>query len=126
MQNRRVLDEISQVPKTIAKDAVVEGPIEGFDNYLIHGEVRGDSDVHGAVMLSAQCRWMGHVMADIVVVKGQVEGDITARNKIELRNGSVVNGNIKAPFVSIGHSATLHGAVHPDSHITHFSERRSS
>lgn len=126
MPDRRVLDEIKEIPKTIGKDDVVEGPINGFENYLVHGEVRGDSDVHGALMLSSKCRWLGHVMADVVVVKGLVEGNITARNKIELRSGAVVNGDIKAPFVSIGHDATLNGAVHPDSHVTHFAERRSS
>jgi len=125
MSKRRALDDISQLPKTIERGAVHMGNIEGMDNYLIHGQVFGDSDVQGTLMLSEKCVWKGNVVADVVVVKGKVDGNISARSKIELRNTASVHGNLQAPIVAIEHGAKLRGNIHNDSLITHFQERRT-
>lgn len=125
MSKRRALDDISRLPKTIERGAVHMGNIEGMDNYLVHGQVFGDSDVQGTLMLSENCVWKGKVVADVVVIKGKVEGDVVARSKIELRNTAVVVGNLQAPIVAIEHGATLRGNIQKESLITHFQERRT-
>lgn len=125
MSRRRALDDISQLPKTIERGVVHMGNIEGMDNYVVHGQVFGDSDIQGTLMLSDNCVWKGRVMADVVVIKGKVDGDVIARSKIELRNTAEVIGDLKAPIVAIEHGAKLHGEIHEESLITHFQERRT-
>ena len=125
MTKRRVLDDISQLPKTIERGAVHMGNIEGMDNYLVHGQVFGDSDVQGTLMLSENCIWKGNVVADVVVIKGKVTGNITARSKIELRNTARIVGNLQAPILAVEHGANIRGDIHNDCFITHFEERRT-
>ncbi|MDH5648539.1 MAG: polymer-forming cytoskeletal protein [Gammaproteobacteria bacterium] len=125
MAKRRVLDEVDRVPKVIGRNAVYMGRLESEDGYLVHGEVYGDSDIQGILMLAQDCHWKGTIVADSVIVKGSVEGDITARNKLELRDTAKVVGNLKAPLVAISHEAYLRGEVHEDCLVTHFPERRA-
>ena len=125
MAKRRVLDDIQSVPKTIGRGAVHMGNINGADNYLVHGQVIGDSDIQGTLMLSADCKWKGNIIADVVIIKGRVEGDIAARSKIELRNTATVVGDLQAPIVAIEHGAKVKGSVHEESYVTHFQERRT-
>lgn len=124
MANRRVLDNIHVVPKTIDRNAVYMGNLNGSDNYLVHGQVFGDSDLRGTLMLSEDCQWKGNIVADVVVVKGEVNGDITAHSKIELRNTAKVTGLLSAPIVAIAHGASLEGEVDQESFVTHFEESR--
>jgi len=44
----------------------------------VRGKVQGESDVQGAVVIANGGHWVGLLKADIVVVAGQVEGDILA------------------------------------------------
>lgn len=124
MAKRRILDDLQKVPKILERGSVTLGDIQGADNYVVHGEVYGDSDIQGTLMLAEDCRWKGNIIADVVVVKGRVEGEITANTKIELRDSAQVTGELRAPIVAIAHGATVRGEVHEDSFVTHFQERR--
>lgn len=125
MVKRRVLDSIQRLPKVIGRNAVYMGRLDSEDSYLIHGEVYGDSDINGVLMLSEDCTWKGDITADSVIVKGRVIGDITARIKLELRDTADVEGDISAPMIAISHNAKLKGEVHEESLVTHFPERRT-
>lgn len=125
MARRRILDEIQHVPKTIERGAVFKGTLQGDENYLVHGEVYGDSDLSGVLMIGNECRWKGDINADVVIVKGIVLGNIMARTKIELRNGAKVSGDVNAPMVAIAHGAYVRGVVHEDCIVNHFHEQRT-
>jgi cytoskeletal protein CcmA (bactofilin family) len=125
MAKRRVLDGIQRLPKVIGRNAVYMGRLDSEDSYLVHGEVYGDSDINGVLMLSENCSWKGAITADSVIVKGCVYGDITARIRLELRDTAYVEGDIRAPMISISHNARLRGEVHEESLVTHFPERRT-
>lgn len=125
MTKRRVLDNMRQLPSTIAQDQAYIGNLHGKDNYLVQGEVRGDGDVEGAVMLARACRWQGNVVADTVVIRGRVEGNVTARFKLELRSTAHVSGNVSSPLIAVAEGAVVQGNISRDSLVTHFKERRT-
>ena len=125
MTKRRTLDELRQLPSTIARDQAYVGNLLGKDNYLVQGEVLGDSDVEGVVMLSQNCHWQGNVVADTVVVRGRVVGNVTARFKLELRSTAHVSGYISSPLIAVAEGAVVQGGISRDSMISHFKERRA-
>ena len=125
MTKRRTLDGLQKLPSSIARDAVYVGNLSGKDNYLVHGEVHGNSDVQGVLMLAPGCRWKGNVIADHVVIRGRVEGDVVARFKLELRASAHVTGNISGPLIALAEGAVVQGRVSRDSAISRFKERRS-
>ena len=108
----------------VGKEAVFVGKLEGFENYVVHGRVRGDSDLHGMLMVGPTCQWEGNILADVVIVKGLVQGNVTARQKVELRSTARVSGLVRAPVVAVGEGAVVQGGMAPEAAITHFVERR--
>ncbi len=125
MTKRRSLDGMRDLPSTIARDQAFIGNLQGKDNYLVRGMVRGNSDVEGAVMLAQDCRWQGNVVADTVVIRGRVEGNVTARFKLELRSTAQVSGNVSSPLIAMAEGAVVQGSIGRDSMVTHFKERRT-
>lgn len=125
MKNQRVLDGIKKVPTTLKQGLVFVGNLEGRDNFIVHGAVVGNSDVDGALMLGPHSTWRGNIAADVVVIKGKVQGNVTARLKLELRETAVVIGNLASPLVAIARGAKVQGRVAQDSCVTHFVERRA-
>ena len=125
MTKNRTLDHLEKIPTTLNRDVVFTGHLEGMDNYIVHGEVVGDSDVHGAIMLGPQSHWKGNVTADVVIIRGAVEGNVTARVKLEIRDTAEVAGDIFGPLIAIAEGARITGRVPADSCITRFTERRN-
>jgi cytoskeletal protein CcmA (bactofilin family) len=125
MVKRRVLDEVGKLPSMIERDAVYVGNLEGRDNYVVHGEVTGDADLEGALMLGPGCRWRGNIRADVVVVRGRVTGDIQARAKLDLRATARVTGNVSAPLIAIADGAVVQGELGGDGVINRYTERRT-
>ena len=114
-----------QLPSTIAREQAYIGNLQGKDNYLVQGEVRGDCDVEGAMMLAQGCRWQGNVVADTIVIRGRVEGNVTARFKLELRSTAHVSGHVSSPLIAVAEGAVVQGNISRDSMVTHFKERRT-
>ena len=64
------------------------------------------------VEVAADCRVEGSIHARFVVIFGQVLGPINATEKIDVRDGGVVDGDITAPRVAIAEGGNFKGKVH--------------
>lgn len=125
MSRRRSLDNLDKFPTTVGREAVHVGLFAGRDNYVVHGQVHGDSDIDGVLMIGPDGLWVGNITADMVVVKGRVEGNIQARFKLELRPSARIKGNLNSPLIAVAEGAVIQGRVSPDSMVTHFTDRRT-
>jgi cytoskeletal protein CcmA (bactofilin family) len=126
-RKRRTLDRIEGFATVIGPDSVIAGTFGGKDNYLVQGRVTGQCDLTGTFMLAAGGQWLGDVLADNVIVAGEVEGDVTARVKLELAATARIRGNLRSPAIAIAQGAVYEGGVSMarDTHMTHYSERRT-
>ena len=122
MQRHRIIDHLTvplnrwpALASTVARDK----------NYIAHGEVQGDCDIQGALLIAEGCRWRGNIHAQVVIIKGRVEGNIQADDKLELRDYCQVYGSLSAPLIAIGHLAKLRGEIDNSSLVSHFPERRA-
>jgi cytoskeletal protein CcmA (bactofilin family) len=120
-----MLDNLPQLPSTIAGEQAYIGNLQGKENYLVRGYVRGDCSVEGVMMLAEGCRWQGNVEADTVVIRGRVTGNVTAHFKLELRSTAHVSGNISSPMIAVAEGAVVLGKISGDSMVTRFKERRT-
>ena len=86
----------------IGRETKFRGEISGSTDLLIDGDVDGVIRLTGAKLT---VRPDGHVKATIaaqdVVIAGHVEGEIRATGRVELRDGSVVLGDVCATSLSI-------------------------
>jgi cytoskeletal protein CcmA (bactofilin family) len=98
----------------IGRETKLRGEISGSTDLLIDGVVNGTIHLTGAkVTVLTEGRVFATISAQDVVVAGQVEGEIRATGRVELRSGSVVVGDICATRLSIEEGATLRGGVDP-------------
>ena len=125
-QRRRSADQLTVFSSQVGIGTLLQGELNGKGSYHIQGEVVGDSDIEGAVVLAAGAYWKGNVTADYVQIAGKVEGNVAARSKIELTATAVVTGDLSAPVVAMAEGALYEGAISRprNTQVTRYSERR--
>ena len=96
----------------LGQSMVLRGELEGREDLLVEGQF------DGTINLQDHCLTIGphgQVKADIharqVVVQGSVTGDITAREKIEIRKTGHVVGGLVAAGVAIEDGAYFKGSI---------------
>jgi cytoskeletal protein CcmA (bactofilin family) len=100
---------------TIGPSITIKGDVSGDEDLMIQGQVEGKVKLakHNVTIGSE-----GHVKADVsgrtVVVEGQVEGDIHAKEQIILRHTARVEGSIAAPRVTLEDGAVFRGGIEMD------------
>ncbi len=98
----------------IGRETKFRGEISGSTDLIIDGEVDGVIRLTGAKLtVRAEGRVKATIAAQDVVIAGQLEGEIRATGRVELRDGSVVLGDVCAKSLSIEDGATLRGGVDP-------------
>ncbi len=86
----------------IASDAKIEGTIKFGETMLIDGKVDGKIITDKGELV---VRETGTVKADVnvrtAVIEGSVEGNITASDKVQLKQKAHLTGNLKAKTLVI-------------------------
>ncbi len=90
------------------------GELTGSSDLIVDGEVEGQIRLPGArLTIRPEGRVRASISAQEVVVSGRVEGEIRATGRVELRDGSIVLGDICTARLSMEDGATIKGAVDP-------------
>jgi cytoskeletal protein CcmA (bactofilin family) len=88
------------------------GSLKFTEELHIAGSFEGTIDAIGALVIrkGATCS-ADYVKAASIVVDGVVNGPMTAGDRIEMRAGSVVHGNVSASRLRIADGVTFDGSV---------------
>ncbi len=88
------------------------GTLHFTDELHIEGSFTGTIDAQGALVLKkgSTCQ-ADFVRAASIVVEGSVQGDLTAGDRIEMKTGSSVRGNITASKLRIADGVSFEGSV---------------
>ena len=91
---------------------VVEGELHGDEDVTIEGQVEGTITLKQHVLtIGPHGRIQADVLAKSVVVMGEVIGDIEAIEKVSITAEGKVDGDIRAPRVSITEGARFRGGI---------------
>jgi len=125
-KSRRTLDHVGQFTSMLGPQSVYKGVFQGKDSHIVYGEVQGECDIDGTLVLGEGGRWRGNIHARNVVIAGEVEGDIRADGKLELARTAVVRGKISSPVVAIARGAVHDGSIRmtDQTKVTRFEDRR--
>ena len=115
-QARRPLGESRRSIATgvvnIGKSVLIKGELNGSEDFTIEGQVEGKIELREhALTVGPNGRIKAQVFAKEVVVLGEVTGNITATDKVHIRENGSVNGDITAPRVAIDEGAHLRGSI---------------
>jgi cytoskeletal protein CcmA (bactofilin family) len=96
---------------TIPANTTLIGEIRSAGRIRIEGRVEGTGDIDGLLLLTNECVWKGKLTADVVIIEGTVEGEIIAREKLEIHAKSNINGKVTSPLISIAEGAVVNGTL---------------
>src|SRR5215467_14427647 len=96
----------------IGKSVVIKGELNGSEDLTIEGHVEGTIQLKDNVLtIGPNGKIKASIFAKSVIVLGEVIGNVTASDKVDIRdNGSVV-GDLIAPRVAIAEGAHFRGSV---------------
>lgn len=96
----------------IGKSVVIKGELNGSEDLTIEGRVEGTIDLRENVLtIGPNGKIKAQVYAKSVIVLGAVTGNITASEKIDIRDGGTVEGDLVSPRVGISEGAHFRGTV---------------
>ena len=102
----------------IGPGAVFKGLL-GFEGTVcIDGKFEGQVDTVGTLIIGEAGEIIADIEAGIVVCKGQVKGNVTATQKVEMHPSSKITGNVKSPSLSIEIGAKVEGSIDMSNTIT--------
>jgi cytoskeletal protein CcmA (bactofilin family) len=96
----------------IGKSVVIKGELNGSEDLTIEGHVEGTIQLRDHVLtIGPNGRIKAQVFAKAVIVLGEVTGNVTASDKVDIRDNGSVDGDIVAPRVAIAEGAHFRGSV---------------
>ena len=96
----------------IGKSVVIKGELNGSEDLTIEGHVEGKIELKDHVLtIGPNGKIKAQVFAKAVIVLGEVNGNVTASEKVDIRDGGSVDGDIISPRVAIAEGAHFRGSV---------------
>jgi len=96
----------------IGKSVVIKGELNGSEDLTIEGHVEGTIQLRDHVLtIGPNGRIKAQVFAKAVIVLGEVTGNVTASDKVDIRDNGSVDGDIVSPRVAIAEGAHFRGSV---------------
>jgi cytoskeletal protein CcmA (bactofilin family) len=96
----------------IGKSVVIKGELNGSEDLTVEGHVEGKIELKDHVLtIGPNGKIKAQVFAKAVIVLGEVNGNVTASEKVDIRDGGSVDGDIISPRVAIAEGAHFRGSV---------------
>ena len=97
---------------TIGKSLVIKGEVTGSESLYIDGRVEGSINLPGnRVTVGRNGVVAANVTAREIVVQGKVRGNMTASDRVDIRNEGSLTGDVVAQRISIEDGAYFKGGI---------------
>ncbi|MDR2535853.1 MAG: polymer-forming cytoskeletal protein [Treponema sp.] len=93
----------------LSSDIDFSGTLSFEKPFLVRGKLSGEIIAHGLLMVDTEGVVEAHIHAPKVIVRGFVNGNITAADSIELTATGKVTGNINTPILSMEAGSLFNG-----------------
>jgi cytoskeletal protein CcmA (bactofilin family) len=103
------MNETSATQTIIAEDIDINGSIKSGSSIQFDGKLNGDLTCAANAVIGANAVVKGNISAESAIIKGQVNGNINARDRIELKSTAKLNGDIRAKRLTVEDGVTFVG-----------------
>ncbi len=93
----------------IAEDVEVTGTIKCDSNIQINGKLNGDLNCTGNAVVGNTAQIKGNINVEAVTVFGQINGNVVAKDRIELKSSARMLGDIKSKRLTVEDGVTFVG-----------------
>jgi cytoskeletal protein CcmA (bactofilin family) len=96
----------------IGKTVVIRGELKGSEDLIVDGHLEGTISLsEGRLTIGPNAHVAADLTAKDVLIMGKLQGNIVASGRVELRAGSVVEGNVHALRLAVEDNAVFRGKV---------------
>ena len=99
------------VETVLAVEALFEGKITGKTNVEVRGVLNGTCEIEGLAVVAESGSVTGDLIATDVVVEGQVQGNLVASNKMELRAKAKIEGDVRSAVLAMAEGCVINGKI---------------
>lgn len=97
---------------TIGPSIFIKGDLSGEEDLIIEGRVEGKVDLkQNNVTIGKNGRVKADIFGRVVIVEGEVDGNVFAREQAILRQSGAIRGNITAPRVVLEDGSRFKGSI---------------
>ena len=97
---------------TIGPSIFVQGDLSGEEDLVVEGRVEGKVDLKkNHVTVGKNGRVRADLFAKVVVVEGEVDGNVFASEQAILRQSGAIRGNITSPRVILEDGSRFRGSI---------------
>ncbi|MEO6034938.1 MAG: polymer-forming cytoskeletal protein [Verrucomicrobiota bacterium] len=93
----------------LTSDVEIKGNIKFSGELTFEGKLDGEIQTDGTLLLGDSAVINGNINALAVVVRGKVNGNITAKEKIEIKTKAELFGDIRASKLTVEEGVTFVG-----------------
>jgi cytoskeletal protein CcmA (bactofilin family) len=108
---RRIQDTTNGPTTYVAASTTIVGTIAGKGAYVFCGTIEGDCDIEGPLTLAAGGHWRGTLKATDIVVAGVVEGDVVAKQRVEILGTARITGSLAGNSIAVAEGAIIEGEI---------------
>ncbi|TAM84726.1 MAG: polymer-forming cytoskeletal protein [Acidobacteria bacterium] len=102
----------SQVQATIGRSIVLKGELSANEDLVIDGQFEGTVNLQDhCLTVGSNGKIKAEIQARQVVIYGAVNGNVSAREKVEVRRTGNVTGDLRSASVSIEEGAYFKGSI---------------
>jgi cytoskeletal protein CcmA (bactofilin family) len=106
---RRMADQQGGEVTIVGQGAKLEGTVVSAGSLRIDGQVKGQVNADGDVMLSPQSSVEADIRAQNVSVAGKFKGSIVVKGRAEINRGGRVDGNVTSKTLVVEEGAIFQG-----------------
>lgn len=93
----------------LSEDIDFKGKLSFEKSFLIKGKMEGGIDAQGILLVDTGAEVIADIMADKVIIRGSVTGNVTARRKVEVMLTGKLLGNVHAPEIQMESGCVFNG-----------------
>jgi cytoskeletal protein CcmA (bactofilin family) len=93
----------------LTSDVEIKGNLKFSGELTFDGKLDGEINTDGVLNLGDSAIVTGNINAQIVVVRGKVTGNVTAKEKIEIKAKAELFGDIRAAKLAVEEGVTFVG-----------------
>lgn len=109
-KDRKDFADPNHLDTLVGRDVVVEGVLKSEGDTQINGQFKGEIIMTGDLIIGEHAKVKAEIEATNIYVAGEVEGNISAKEKLEILETGRVNGNVTSQALSIEPGGILKGS----------------
>ena len=101
----------AEFPTIIGPDATFKGELTFEKGLRLQGKFEGQIKTPGRLHVAKEAELQADVEAAAVIIEGRVKGNLSASDRIELKNSAVYEGDLTSGKLVVDEGASLTGHV---------------